>query len=165
LLWALDDARLWTLQTLAGLDLESRAVVDWAPPGGEGIGTLLYHVAAIEASWLYDEVLQAAYPPEVQAMFPEDVRDDQGRLTPVASQTLGTHLRRLEQIRERLLAAFRDMTVEDFRRPRSLADYDVTPEWVIHHLMQHEAEHRSRIDEVRQAAERALDGAVDKDGA
>jgi uncharacterized damage-inducible protein DinB len=34
--------------------------------------------------------------------------------------------------------------------------YDVTPEWVVHHLMQHEAEHRGQIGELRVAAEQAL---------
>ena len=28
------------------------------------------------------------------------------------------------------------MTVDEFRRPRKMKDYEVTPEWVIHHLMQ-----------------------------
>jgi uncharacterized damage-inducible protein DinB len=32
--------------------------------------------------------------------------------------------------------------------------YDVTPEWVLHHLMQHEAEHRSQIGAPRARAQR-----------
>jgi uncharacterized damage-inducible protein DinB len=43
-----------------------------------------------------------------------------------------------------------------FRRVRRLSDCDVTPEWVIHHLMQHEAEHRGEIAALRAEAERAL---------
>ncbi len=42
------------------------------------------------------------------------------------------------------------MTVEDFRRPRHFpGQYDVTPEWVLHHLIQHEAEHRGHIQTLR----------------
>jgi hypothetical protein len=37
------------------------------------------------------------------------------------------------------------MSTDNFRRARSFPDYDVTPEWVVHHLCQHEAEHRSEI--------------------
>ena len=37
------------------------------------------------------------------------------------------------------------MDLTDFRRARALALYDVTPEWVLHHLCQHEAEHRSQL--------------------
>jgi uncharacterized damage-inducible protein DinB len=38
---------------------------------------------------------------------------------------------------------------------RSLAEYDVTPEWVLHHMMQHEAEHRGQIGALRAGAEAA----------
>jgi uncharacterized damage-inducible protein DinB len=37
-----------------------------------------------------------------------------------------------------------------------LPPYDVTPEWVLHHLMQHEAEHRSQIGALRARAQRQL---------
>jgi hypothetical protein len=40
------------------------------------------------------------------------------------------------------------MTADDFVRPRSLADYDVSPAWVLHHLGQHEAEHRGELGSV-----------------
>jgi len=46
------------------------------------------------------------------------------------------------------------MNIHDFRRVRRLPDYDVTPEWVLHHLTQHEAEHRSEIGALRASAER-----------
>jgi uncharacterized damage-inducible protein DinB len=48
------------------------------------------------------------------------------------------------------------MDLADFRRIRSLPEYDVTPEWVLHHLMQHEAEHRSQIGGLKDRAELAL---------
>jgi len=34
---------------------------------------------------------------------------------------------------------------QHLRRVRQLADYGGTPEWVLHRLMQHAAEHRSEI--------------------
>jgi hypothetical protein len=37
------------------------------------------------------------------------------------------------------------MTNDDFHRVRRLDDYDVAPDWAIHHIIQHEAEHRSHI--------------------
>jgi uncharacterized damage-inducible protein DinB len=37
------------------------------------------------------------------------------------------------------------LTVEDLRRARNLPQYDVTPDWVLHHLVQHEAEHRAEL--------------------
>ena len=132
-------------------------VLDWTPPaGGNSIGTLLYHVALIEADWLLAEVLELAdFPPDVLALFPLDVRDEGGGLTPCFGLDLAAHLARLEATRARLLATFRPMDVAEFRRIRQLPAYDVTPEWVLHHLLQHEAEHRGEIGLIRALAQQA----------
>lgn len=142
-LWAIEDTRRRTLRTLRGL---SPALVDWRPEGAEGsIGTLLYHLAAIEADWLYVEALGRPFPPEAATLFPHPVRDEQGHLSPIEGFTVEQHLQRLESVRRLLLVGYRQMDLIAFRRVRSLPQYDVTPEYVLHHLMQHEAEHRSQI--------------------
>jgi hypothetical protein len=80
-LWAMQDSRLRTLEELEGL---SPAWIDWAPSGEESsIGTILYHLADIEADWLYSEVLEQELPPEVGALFPYPTRDEHGQLTQV----------------------------------------------------------------------------------
>jgi uncharacterized damage-inducible protein DinB len=56
------------------------------------------------------------------------------------------------------MGVYQQMDLAEFRRVRALPAYDVTPEWVLHHLMQHEAEHRSQIGAVRRRAERELPG-------
>jgi uncharacterized damage-inducible protein DinB len=153
-LWALQDGRQLTKEALAGLNPQA---VDWVPPaGGNSIGTLLYHLALIEADWLCVEVLeQEAYPAEVTTLLPYAARDERGCLTELPGGDLDAHLRRLDAIRDLVLAAFRGMSVEEFRRVRHLAAYDVTPEWVVHHLLQHEAEHRGEIALLRALAGRA----------
>lgn len=150
-LWMIEDSRRRTLERLDGID---EAILDWTPlAGGNSIGMLLYHIALIEADWLYVEALgQEEYAPEVLALFPYPAREETGRLTPVVATGLAAHLDRLGAVRERLLAAFRAMPVEEYRQPRGLLDYDVTPEWVLHHLMQHEAEHRGEIGMIRALA-------------
>lgn len=143
LLGMLQDTRKRTLRELENASQED---LDRQLPNlPNSINTLLYHIAAIEVSWLYDEVLQADFPPALHPLFPIDVRDEEGQLTRLSGTTLGEHLQRLEQVRAALLDAFSRMTLADLQRPRSLPDYDVTPEWVLHHLMQHEAEHRGHI--------------------
>lgn len=143
-LWALDDARQRTLAQLADLP---PTYLDWTPPaGGNSIGTLLYHLAAIEADWLSAEVREEVpFAPKLVALFPYDVRDGAGRLRVVAGLTLAEHLARLATTRAELSRTFRALAPADFRRIRTLPDYDVTPEWVLHHLMQHEAGHRGEI--------------------
>jgi uncharacterized damage-inducible protein DinB len=44
------------------------------------------------------------------------------------------------------------MDYADFRRLRHLPKYDVSPEWVLHHLLQHEAEHRGQINLLKRKA-------------
>jgi len=153
-LWALQDSRQRTMEEL---DNVSPAMIDWLPPDNESsIGTVLYHMTDIEADWLYVEVLEQPLPSAVAALFPYATRDAQGRLTQVQGISRADHLKRLETVRNLLLAVFQPMTLAEFRRVRSLPHYDVTPEWVLHHLIQHEAEHRSQIGALRIRAKRTL---------
>ena len=153
-LWALQDTRQRTMEELQRV---SAAMIDWLPPDNESsIGTILYHIADIEADWLYVEVLEQPLPAEIVALFPYPTRDEQGRLTRVQGDSLAIHLKRLETVRALLLEVFQKMALAEFRRVRSLPDYDVTPEWVLHHLMQHEAEHRGQIGSLRARTKRSL---------
>jgi uncharacterized damage-inducible protein DinB len=139
------------------LDGLSPALCDWQPADDESsIGTLLYHLADIEADWLYVEALEQPMPPEVTALFPFPTRDEHGHLYQVENVSFEEHLKRLEAVRNLLLASYRRMGLAEFRRVHCFRHYDVTPEYVLHHLLQHEAEHRSRIGAMRARAERAL---------
>lgn len=141
-LGAIKDTRERTLEVVGQVD---PGAVDWQRDDENTIGSLLYHIAVIEADWLYAEVLTEPFPEDVVALFSWDVRDGSGRLSDVRSRTIEEHLDLLGAIRDRLVAAFEPMTIDEFLRPRALPLYDVTPEWVLHHLMQHEAEHRGQI--------------------
>src|SRR5215210_7808673 len=78
-LWALGDARRRTHELLHDLPV---AAIDWQPAeSAQSIGSILYHIALIEADWLYTEVLEQAYPDQIAAVFPYDARDQQGLLT------------------------------------------------------------------------------------
>lgn len=151
MLWMLEDARRRTRRTLEGIQQQ---VMDWQPPAnGNSIGTLLYHIAAIELDWLADEVMEGQLNKSIWEQFPYDVRDAADRLTVVSGLSLDAHQQRLDAVRTLLLSSYKAMTVAEFRRPRSLPDYDVSPEEVLHHLMQHEAEHRGEMATVRAMAE------------
>jgi uncharacterized damage-inducible protein DinB len=150
-LWRLEDTRSRTLALVSDVH---PALVDWPPPwNGNTIGSLLYHVAAIELDWLFYDILQSEdYPDTVATLFPVDVREDGGKLTPVTGYAIDEHVARMARVRAMVLSRLRGMTEDDFRTTRATDSYDVTPEWVLHHLGQHEAEHRGQIGEVLQAA-------------
>ncbi len=149
-LWRLQDGRERTAEALNDL---SDALVDRHPADESSIGTILYHIALIEADWLYTEVLEQELDADMAALFPLVHRDAAGNLTAATGYTLAQHLQRLAAVRARLFEVFQAMDVADFRRPHVLSDYDVTPEWVLHHLTQHEAEHRGQIGALRSALE------------
>ena len=141
---ALEDGRRDTLRELEGV---TPAMVDWRPDAPlNSIGVLLYHIALIEADWLMDDIEgHDAYPDWMQALLPYADRDDDGRLTRVDGQSLATHLERLARIRAFLVEEVRAMAPDQLHASRARQRYDVSPAWVLHHLLQHEAEHRSHI--------------------
>lgn len=148
-LWAFENSRLRTLRALEGIDLD---LLEWIPTWqGNTIGSLLYHLSAIEVDWLFTDILEAdEFPPEIEVLFPYDVRQPNGDLTVAEGFTLDDHLRRLTNVRKYFLQSLLGMPDEEFQRVRRFPDYTVTPRWTIHHLMQHEAEHRGQIMTVQE---------------
>jgi uncharacterized damage-inducible protein DinB len=145
----LTECRARTLKAIAGI---GQAELDWRPPHwANSIGSLLYHIGLIEADWLYTEILEQPIPEDLRLLFSVDDRTLDGKLTDVCSEPANQHKRRLALVREHLLQTLSSMTPTEFRRIRHLRDCDVTPEWVVVHLLQHEAEHRGQIRMVRRA--------------
>ena len=64
---------------------------------------------------------------------------------------MASHLARLAAIRAWVLDRLGRMSATDFHRVRVRPDYDVAPDWAIHHILQHEAEHRAHIAWIRDA--------------
>lgn len=152
-LWLLNDNRRRTLEVIADI---SESVLTWRPDEeANSIGTLLYHIVAIELDWLYVEILERpGYEAAVTALLPYPVRDATGRLSAVEGESLADHLARLAASRQLLLTELRTLTAADFYRVRRFDPYDVTPEWVLYHVLEHEAGHRGEIGELRRQAER-----------
>jgi uncharacterized damage-inducible protein DinB len=141
-MWALEDVRRTVKARLNGI---SQSVIDTKIDGRDSIATLLYHIALVEADWLYEEVLVSDWAPEIRALFPFGSRDSAGDLTHVEGQSLDAHFHRLDSVRKVFLSHFQTMDIADWRNPRSLPAYDVTPEWVVYHLIEHESHHRGQI--------------------
>jgi uncharacterized damage-inducible protein DinB len=150
---ALEDARGRTKAALAGL---SQVVLDWSPPeGGNSIGAILYHLAAIEMSYVYEDILGVGWSDELTPLLPYDIRDEQGQMIMVKGENLEQQMDRLDATRNLTLRALMKISSDDLYRVRKLPEYETTPEWVLHHLMQHEAEHRGQIGELRLRAGQA----------
>lgn len=146
---ALNDGRRRTMEVLEGID---PGLLDAAAPHHQHtIGTLLYHIALIEADWLYVEIREEDYPDDIVEVFPWDVRDEERNLTAVEGVPLDAHLERLSYVRQRLIATLMDLSDDEFNAPRTIPNAVVSTAWVVHHLLQHEAEHRGEIGQILDA--------------
>ncbi|WP_040203571.1 DinB family protein [Neobacillus jeddahensis] len=141
-IWGLEDVHHTLLKKIAGLN---QTELDTKINDGHSIGSLLYHIALIEADWFYEEVLGGEWNPKIRALFPQEDRQSDQTLTHIEGETIEEHVQRLQAVRAEVLSHFRTVDLVGWRTPRTLDPYDVTPEWVIYHLIEHEAHHRGQI--------------------
>jgi len=109
--------------------------------GANSISTLLYHVAAIELDWTFADLLgrgEDGFPEGTADWFPVDVREDDGRLTPVI-ESLQQHLDRLEWVRGHLLDTLRGMSDADLDRTFNEGDPDAEIRGGVHPATPHAA--------------------------
>jgi uncharacterized damage-inducible protein DinB len=143
-----EECRGRTLRLVESLDPER---IDTPPAWlGNSPASLLYHIAAIELDWLFAEIMAKDFPEETSVWFPHDVREESGRLTPVVRESKEHHLARLRWVRNLMRDELRFLSDDDLQVTRPTdGGNTVTPEWVLHHLMQHEAEHRGQLGEIQ----------------
>ena len=158
-LWTMEEVRTKTKAYVDGIGQE---VIDWAGPRGNenSIGTLLYHIAAVEMGWLHFDILERAdlYPENELPLEPFS----KGRLTPVVGVSLEDHVARLDRCRDLFLERMKEITFEDWSKLRSPEGetYRVSPAWAVFHLVEHEAGHAAQIGVVKKRARSALSASL-----
>ena len=140
---ALEEVRRDTLAVIA--EIPPDAIDTDLGDGADTLGTVLYHVALVEADWVYSDVLDRGDDPLMSALFPLDDRIEGGRLSPMRGVSLADHLARLERVRALVLDALAPMSEGEFHRVRVRDDVEVSASWVAFHLIDHEVEHRVRM--------------------
>ncbi|KYG29563.1 DinB family protein [Alkalihalobacillus trypoxylicola] len=141
--WCLEDIRNELIKQISPLNQHQ---LDQPMEQESTIGSLLYHIALVEADWLFVEVLeQENFDSDLLELFPYPFHGEDKKLSMVTGDSIEFHLLRLRKVRERLHIVFQQMSLAEYRRPRTFDTYNVTPEWVIYHLIEHEANHRGQI--------------------
>lgn len=144
----LAEGRARTLRVLEGLGAEELDAACAELP--VSIGSHLAHLAAIEVDWLWTDLKAAPVPADAVAGFPfEDVRDGDGRLSAVRGVPLAGLLERMARSRAALAAHVAGLSDAALAEPVVGLEGTSTPEWILHHLLQHEAEHRGMIRRTR----------------
>ncbi len=160
-MWAMNEVRRRTLRLVEGID---QRTLDWEGPDGRenAIGSLLYHIALVEMGWLYGDVMQRDnLPPALKPDFPFKTEEADGHLTRVLGVPLAEHVARLNRSRDVFQEEFRAISINDWRRLRRPVDfenlnYEVTPEWAVFHLVEHEAGHAFQISSLKARAVRSF---------
>lgn len=156
----LAEVRADLLQELDGL---TPAQLDWHPDDQtESIGTLLLHLDAVEWSWIHQDIFGAAddaYPGSWAEAMPIRMKVPQ-----VQGRPLAAYLGQLAATRARTLETLQGFTDADLSRlvgeaepppgqaPRSIL---YTIDWIIWHIIEHEATHVGQVELLRRLAPRA----------
>lgn len=164
-LGALQTVRGGLLRSLGRIEQAGfgQEFLDWRGPAGDdnSVGTLLYHIASVELGWLYFDIMLGDAAADLKELLPVTGWDDKGMLTHVPGRTMSDHLELLAEARRRFLDLVGPMSLEDWRSLRSPdgEDYSATPEWIVYHLVEHEAGHMYEIHRmVRKWRARSAEG-------
>jgi len=131
--------------------------LDWHPDEAtESIGTQLLHLDAIEWSWMHEDIFGTPsdqYPGEWSEALPLRVGVPQ-----VTGRPIQRYLAKLDATREETLRLLRTFTEEDLTRLVGEAETEpgverrsrlYTIDWIIWHVLQHEAAHVGQIEMLR----------------
>ena len=140
----LEDVRRATRRMVEGM---TSAQVEWHPQSNvESIGTLLLHIAAVEFSWIQEDIMHKPMGEEWMIAFP--IRFNMPQIT---GQPLGYFLGKLDSVRAETKTALRTLTDKDLERMVSPQDEGTAAtssysiEWILYHLIEHEAHHKGQI--------------------
>jgi uncharacterized damage-inducible protein DinB len=141
----LEDVRRRTLKYIEGL---SAGQLAWHPNERvESIGTQLLHIAAVETSYMQEDIARRPMGPEWKIAFP--IRFE---IAQISGQELAYFIDKLETVRMEtrdLLGGLADTDLEMEIAPLDPGEGNehvrYTIEWILYHLIEHEAHHKGQI--------------------
>src|SRR3990172_8915526 len=141
----MEDVRAATKRYVEELRPEQ---LSWHPnPNVESIGTLLLHIAAVEFSWILEDIFRRPMGAEWEVAFP--IR---AGIPQVSGQPLLYFLGKLDAVRgdaRSVLATLTDADLDRVIVPQDSGapaeeETGCTIRWILHHLIEHEAHHRGQ---------------------
>lgn len=139
----LTETRMRLLQEVEGINQEQ---LDYSPNirKFETIGTLLFHIEAIEFSWFYEDIYKEVMEyEEWKYAFALREKLDPAQLT---GKPVSYYLERLEQLRSRMDKTLQQMKDEELHTIVESGERKFTIYWILHHIHQHEILHIGQIN-------------------
>jgi len=138
----MQEIREKTLQVVSKLGIEE---IDFSPEyhSIETIGTLLLHIAAIEWSWIFEDIdgremdfneWKYAFPLRPSVNIPQ-----------IQNQGVIFYIDRLNLVRNEVNDRLRNLTDKDLKRKVGSENQKYTIEWILYHIIGHEAIHLGQI--------------------
>lgn len=141
----MEDVRRQVKKYVEGLTAEQ---LSWHPnEKAESIATVLLHIAAVECSWIGEDIMRRPMDAEWKIAFP--IRFGMPQIT---GQPLDYYMKTLDVVRDQTKADLKTLEDEDLDRlimPLDPGDPDNTSqfslEWILYHVIDHEAHHKGQI--------------------
>lgn len=159
----LNEVRHKLKQELDGLSIEQ---LDWHPDEEtESIGTQLLHLDAVEWSWMHQDIFGAS-DEEYTGVW-EEAMPIRVKATQVTGRPMEHYLQKLDATREETLRILKGFTDADLSRLVGEAEPNpgeerrsrlFTIDWIIWHVLQHEASHLGQVELLRRLGPRASIG-------
>ncbi len=118
----------------------------------ESIGTLLLHIAAVEWSWIFEDI-------DGQEMDYEKWKYGfalRERIPQIQGYDISFYLERLSEVRNAVFRKLKSLPENELERIIEVDDDFVSVEWILFHLIEHEAIHIGQVSMLLRLLERAL---------
>lgn len=128
---------------LGKVETLSNGTIDYTPEPKmiESIGTLLLHIAAIEYSWIFEDIGGQEMEYE-KWKYGFSVREGKDQ---IEGKDVEFYLSRLKEVRQEVFEFLKTLSDRDLDSMVHVDSEKVSVEWILFHLIEHEAMHIGQI--------------------
>ncbi len=147
----MEKSREKLIERVQGLEMKQ---LDFTPIPDriESIGTLLLHIAAVEWSWVFEDI-------DGQEMDYDKWKYGfalREKIPQIHGKDISFYLERLGEVRDAVFKRVRSLSDDQLRSSIEVDDAVVSIEWILFHLIEHEAIHIGQVSMLLRLMERAL---------
>ena len=131
-------------------------VIDYSPDveGIETIGTLLLHIAGVEWSYIFEDIGEEEMDYE-KWKHAFALREE--NLPQLTKQSLQFYIDRLTEVRSEVFTRLRNLDDSNLHKLVGVGGAEVSIEWILFHLLEHEAMHIGQISILKRLAKTSED--------